>query len=436
METKRVFVDDFEKVCRICMKFDKEFLSINKFKIIEMIIACASVQIWENDDLPNQICNECYLQLQNTIHFKQLCVQSDNTFREIIEQNKVKIENHSDDFFFEDNSIHVKIEEGSYELDYKNDDNQSINVKIEDIPSTNEYSDATSTEKKKKSLKVYKCEKCQQEFHTTHRLGHHMHQRHKAVGIKCKKCELICYHPLHLSAHEKTHSTSNLSCEICNKLFSDAHKLKRHKFIHGERTFACTKCDLSFKEKYALKRHIKTVHSVDQYEACHVCGKSFKKIHFQKHLDTHGDRVKLSCETCSKQFYYKYNLEQHVKHVHENVARERNHLCNICGMGFQKMDDLRRHFLTHTKEKPYACTKCDKKYRRKYSLTTHISRTHLNERKHICSFCSQAFYNKDMLNNHVRRHTGEKPFKCNLCDKAFIQKISLNLHMKVHVNSI
>ncbi|XP_044743514.1 zinc finger protein OZF-like [Chrysoperla carnea] len=460
MNTECVLVTDFERVCRICMEFADNLLSITSFKIIEMISSCTSVQIWENDELPNQICNTCFLQLQNTVTFKQLCEKSDSTFRQIIEQTKVKIENKTENFEFglktddsndniskilQPDFTDVKVEHHSddSDFDYNKDDDLSnhsfkSDVKLENTKSEEHDSDNDSEDDDKNGPKqVYKCEKCNQEFKKACNLGNHMHRRHRAKGTKCSKCSLVCYHPLHLSAHEKIHSPSNFPCKVCNKSFSNTHKLKRHKFIHGERNFACTKCDLSFKDKWILKRHVKTVHyASQQYEACHVCGKSFKKRHFQKHLATHGDRVIFKCEICLKEFLHKHNLDQHIKYVHENIERERNHLCNICGRGFHKMDDLRRHFLTHTKEKPYACDKCDKKYRTKYALTTHISRTHLNERNHICTFCSRAFYDKKILRNHVRTHTGEKPYQCHVCEKSFIQKVALTIHMKVHTNSI
>lgn len=349
--------------------------------------------------------------------------------------------NPEDSEILPNNFLNVKLEHSSdvsdaewKENDLSNDPEDFVKNEDEDV----------KKEEVEIQKKVYECEKCHQEFKKVFNLGQHMHRRHKAKGIKCDKCSLVCYHPLHLSSHQKTHNrienakiaaSDNYWCNVCEKIFSNIHKLKRHQLTHGERKYSCDKCDRSFKDKSALKKHDKTVHITVEYEACHVCGKSIKKTFYTKHLRIHGERVKFSCEICSKEFFKKWDLEAHVKHVHENIAQERNHLCNICGMGFQRMSHLRNHFLGHTKEKPYACDKCDKKFGRKYSLMTHISRRHLNERKHVCTYCSQAFFNKDILTRHVRRHTGEKPYKCQVCEKAFIQKIALDLHMKVHTNA-
>ncbi|XP_044743349.1 zinc finger protein 84-like [Chrysoperla carnea] len=333
-----------------------------------------SAKIWENDDLPHQICNTCFLQLQNTINFKQLCETSDYTFRQIIEQNVVKVES--------------------------------------DI--------------------------CNKEFKKAWVLGQHMHRAHKVKPLKCNKCEMKCYHPLHLKEHEElAHNPLNHTCDTCNRQFKDIYKLQRHKFTHSSRSHHCQRCDKSFKDKWSLKKHNQEMHSlIEKNAACHVCGKSILKKNLSIHMQTHKERDKISCEICLKTFFHRQSLENHIKYIHENQAPERNYLCNVCGRAVRSQAELSRHLLIHTKERPYACNHCDKTYRRSEALKMHVSRAHLDERNFVCTFCSQAFYDKKILLNHVRRHTGERPFKCNICDKAFIQKVALRIHMQVHTHSV
>ncbi|XP_044727321.1 gastrula zinc finger protein XlCGF57.1-like isoform X1 [Chrysoperla carnea] len=471
-------VTDFEKVCRICMKFDKTFLSIASFKIIDMIIACASVQIWENDDLPNQICQACFLQLQNTINFKELCENSDNAFRQIIKQNKVKLSNNQNDFdnvkdeefenYADDNFIDIKEEEDVSEkitnentlekIKIRINHNEADSKKTETInmlkienkikPELNGLQIQTKSEEESDTsedinddenvLETFACEKCDQEFKKLWALGVHMHHKHRAKALKCNKCELKFYHPLHLKQHQETmHNAPNLTCTKCKKIFSNIYKLKRHKLTHStKRMIPCRRCDKSFADKPTLKCHIKEVHeSVRKFVTCHICGKLIQKKSLRNHLMTHNERKDITCDICSKTFINELSFKTHIKHMHENQKPARNHLCSICGWASTAPYQLRRHLLIHTNERPFKCDHCDKAYRRPDHLRKHITSEHLNQRNFQCKYCPQAFHAKRTLVHHERRHTGEKPHKCEVCGKGFAQNTALKIHTKIHTNS-
>ncbi|XP_044736945.1 zinc finger protein 726-like [Chrysoperla carnea] len=526
MDLKCVLISDFEKVCRICMKFNKTFLSINSFKIVEMIIACASVQIWENDDLPNQICNECFLQLQNTINFKQLCENSDNAFRQIIEQNKNNLWNNQND---SDNVKNEELDVSNFPIYIKEEDDvenitnenidyykkskieETVEIKNEDKSELNrirtrkktiqhkfeeesdgcenindasdseneKFSDESDSENIKEERETmdekpdWKCETCDKTFKKVETLGLHMKKIHKSDGVKCRKCSIICYHPLHLRVHEKSHNRCricNLSfstlkklsehklthendyepeifCELCPTKFTNKHGLYKHmRFVHKIEKIRqrpkCDKCGETFQTKRTLLKHIRKMHkdekikSKDQIVNCEICGKSFKRRYLGKHMITHAEHDNLACEFCAKIFKSILTLKNHVRNFHKNSGPVYKYLCNQCGLKLRTKYHLDSHLLTHTKERPFACDKCDKTYRTSFRLKEHKLRFHLNQRNFVCTFCSLAFYDKKILLAHVRRHTGEKPFKCHMCDKRFIQEVALKAHMKVHMNSM
>ncbi|XP_044737609.1 zinc finger protein 699-like [Chrysoperla carnea] len=523
MDIKCVLVSDFEKVCRICMKFVKTFLQINSFKIIDMITAFASVQIWENDGLPNQICNECFLQLQNTISFKQLCENSDNTFRQIIEQDKSNFWNNQNDLENVKNEefstlnypIYIK-EETDVETianQDKDDSNktqnnleETVEIKKEDKSESNRkstkkktilhkfeeesdgfentndenYSSYDSENEKLSDLKLqlpkiseYECETCSKTFKKVDALGWHMKRTHKAKGVKCGRCSVVCYHSLHLRAHVKSHNR----CAICYSSFSTRKKLVEHKLTQhkiNEKSIKCDTCKETFQTKRDLQKHMRKIHpkrmlskdkariKYDKQDAnceicgksvrrrnlrlhlgthsehaenlkvklnvnCEVCGKSIRRHHLRSHMLTHRELNNLTCRYCAKEFTTPEALQDHEQVSHKKC------LCDHCGLRLRS-NQLKKHLLTHTKERPHACDRCDKTYRHGYELKTHISRVHLNERNFVCTFCSQAFFDKVILLKHVRRHTGEKPFKCQMCEKCFIQKAALDVHMKTHTN--
>uniref|UniRef100_A0A8C2HEZ1 C2H2-type domain-containing protein n=1 Tax=Cyprinus carpio TaxID=7962 RepID=A0A8C2HEZ1_CYPCA len=53
---------------------------------------------------------------------------------------------------------------------------------------------------------------------------------------------------------------------------------------------------------------------------------------------------------------------------------------------------------------------------------------------YFCNTCQKEFSNL-MLICHRRIHTKEKPFSCQQCDKRFSSKSNLRHHQKVHWNS-
>ncbi|KFW62843.1 Zinc finger protein 777, partial [Pygoscelis adeliae] len=46
--------------------------------------------------------------------------------------------------------------------------------------------------------------------------------------------------------------------------------------------------------------------------------------------------------------------------------------CTDCGKSFGRHADLLRHRRTHTGERPYKCTECDKSFMEKPRLTNHL----------------------------------------------------------------
>ena len=73
--------------------------------------------------------------------------------------------------------------------------------------------------------------------------------------------------------------------------------------------------------------------------------------------------------------------------------------CQICQKAFKVKADLKRHFSSHSSEKPYHCQYCPRSFKVKISKET-----------------------------HERSHMGEFPFQCNLCSKKYTSVASLRSH--------
>lgn len=48
----------------------------------------------------------------------------------------------------------------------------------------------------------------------------------------------------------------------------------------------------------------------------------------------------------------------------------------------------------------------------------------------MCTVCNKAFNQKNALQIHEKKHSGDRPFKCDYCQLAFCQKGNLRTHIK------
>ncbi|XP_049513876.1 zinc finger protein 674-like [Dermacentor silvarum] len=88
--------------------------------------------------------------------------------------------------------------------------------------------------------------------------------------------------------------------------------------------------------------------------------------------------------------------------------------CLVCGYTTIFKSSMQNHQRRHTGERPHQCDYCSKAFTRKNNLIAHL-RMHTGERPFPCHLCPNAFTQKRILEAHIRTHTGEKPFKCRFC---------------------
>jgi uncharacterized Zn-finger protein len=85
------------------------------------------------------------------------------------------------------------------------------------------------------------------------------------------------------------------------------------------------------------------------------------------------------------------------------------------------------------------CTKpgCGKVFKNRNQLIPHM-RWHKGDTKHKCHVtnCWMAFVSNQLLEDHFKTHTGEKPIECGICKKRFSRKRSLYRHMKIHTKNV
>ena len=81
---------------------------------------------------------------------------------------------------------------------------------------------------------------------------------------------------------------------------------------------------------------------------------------------------------------------------------EKRRICPYCQKIFRSPSDLVVHIRTHTKEKPFGCEHCTKKFSQKQHLKKHIQTVHLGEKQHQCPHCNKTFSQSSNLKRHIK----------------------------------
>eukprot|EP00184_Porphyridium_aerugineum_P006003 CAMPEP_0184693172 /NCGR_PEP_ID=MMETSP0313-20130426/1450_1 /TAXON_ID=2792 /ORGANISM="Porphyridium aerugineum, Strain SAG 1380-2" /LENGTH=600 /DNA_ID=CAMNT_0027151169 /DNA_START=417 /DNA_END=2219 /DNA_ORIENTATION=+ len=76
--------------------------------------------------------------------------------------------------------------------------------------------------------------------------------------------------------------------------------------------------------------------------------------------------------------------------------------CRLCGMEYVKKFDLKRHLKgIHLMDRDFACGFCNKKFKRKEHLDTHMTHVH-NKQEFPCSHCDVVLASEGNLRRHIR----------------------------------
>ena len=161
---------------------------------------------------------------------------------------------------------------------------------------------------------------------------------------------------------------------------------------------------------------------------CLVCKKQFKsKQNLTRHMLIHSGEKPYPCANCGRAFRQAGDRRNHMR-VHEN---DRPHQCQVCGKRFIQSTHLKVHLRQHSGERPFKCSECTKCFTKADHLRVHL-RIHTGERPYQCSECGKTFRDKNTHTKHMKIHFGMKNYGCEICDLAFADKAHLVRHMKVH----
>lgn len=447
------------EACRTCLTEGSEVYYINIWSklngqkpLLDCIVELSSVQILNEDPLPQFICNHCYTQLHDFCNFRDLIVTSDKTLKdkftndrkylledtisenvEVKSEGSIWSENEDCKSAINEDSITSDLENNIFSSKYKSDgfnvnnncqehcdlvQTKTTNV---DNKSTLKHSKVVKklTQPKRKNLKVQKiheCRECQKVFKKADHLSVHIAYKHTEKQFKCEICHKKFARKYDLAYHSRVHTGERpFTCEMCGKSFASSSYFYLHKKIHtGHKRIKCDLCPSTFNNSDQLQIHIRQKHTGERPFLCEMCSHAFTSSSalFRHKRDVHDQKVK--CSICNK-LYSTRVLKDHIKRHKEREEGIKRFCCDLCGKRFTCATSRKRHLVIHSGEKAFKCEVCGKSFNQRSTLQTHM-RIHSQIMPFHCEICSKTFRYKHHLKTHLEKH-----HKADSCDSNDMQ---------------
>ena len=262
---------------------------------------------------------------------------------------------------------------------------------------------------------IYRCGYCYLRFVTAAGMREH-YVKHFQNHATCP----VCDKPIRKSDLTDYHTHGFTRARECRK----RQKRQREEEAANPGPHICPVCGKKYRSSGSLRQH-KKYHD-PQVEGrrttlCNLCGEIVGKKNMWKHIESHSLQL-FQCETCSRHFLTQEKLDWHMTQHRNRVDCE----CPKCGKRFGCNTSKRRHMMRH-EEKSVPCPVCGKLHHSMFDVTKHLRAAHSKQSHQCCDICGKSVVVKG-FKRHMLIHTGEKPFECSRCNKKFRRNFRLKDH--------
>ncbi|KAG5891795.1 hypothetical protein JTB14_006187 [Gonioctena quinquepunctata] len=418
-----------EEFCCICVKRTLLLENINQtndhnVNYQHKLSVCVPDQKWYEY---YNICRSCIAKLESAYDFIQICLHSEDLRKKQLvwnEQNESKkvvdsaleCTKYQNDLNFEEENDNI-VDPKSEMEDIKAENPEDPIENVEDNSNYSSDSEVKPLLEIKKKYNKRKnplaCEYCGKIFHRRQHYSAHIRAKHTfEKPYQCDICDAKYTNSHSLLVHKRNHNNEKpFICSYCGKSFVCSGDLYHHSKIHlNKREYKCNLCEKSFNTASILRTHKICMHTEpkDWKYVCSYCSKRFPiNSSLATHLKRHTGIKECSCHICEKKFFDKSELTKHLR----SHSSERLFKCNICeDKEYKNHYGLRKHMKIIHDIGTMKIVKPEKKF--------------------LCPMCPKIFAFNNKLQKHLCTHTGEKPFKCSSCDKKFIDNYYRKIHLK------
>ena len=273
-----------------------------------------------------------------------------------------------------------------------------------------------------------------------------IHEVRRPFPCKFDNCEYRASHKyllqLHMCHKHAPDRSRNFECPMCPAKFYTASRMNAHITSHTrEKSFKCSVCRFQTHQQSLLKAHIISVHDKGKKFYCPIKNCAYNatvRADRTEHLATCHDPKDLhplecNFSDCGYRAACKSVLNRHIDACH-NPNRTKDASCPLCSKIFYSKYDLKNHITNiHTKQTSYNCGKCG--FTTPYSsyLTTHYQRDHGEgpRFKFKCDSCDYETYQRYSLNSHRETaHGVQRKFQCDRSGCGF--KTNYGRHFRTH----
>ncbi|XP_065094035.1 zinc finger protein 62-like [Ochlerotatus camptorhynchus] len=347
---------------------------ISSVRIEDMLIYCTQLEVTPEDNLPQQICFNCFMSLNSAFEFRKLCYKSDNAFRETLQTTlqemeivpKLDVNQITDQC-----PAGVMIKQECLELD---EFTISIIGDIENCSDSNDF--PTHDQMQNEARKKYSCEKCDFTTDSANIFKRHKNRKHPVqirktdnVGpdslkacsqvkrmrtiYKCGECFFQNYSVTKLRIHQASKGHTKLTT------YRGVLPLRR---FDERKAYTCPHCGARFGYKENVNKHIQVACRAFHNNALKIEESAIRNDQLASSIKTPDEikfRIEYRCSKCKQSFVAR---SAYVRHKKQNEcpsasSKKQDNLlpyrCDFCNYKSSRRLNLYRHQIARCKEGVY-----------------------------------------------------------------------------------